>query len=147
MILAGGWGWLPSCGWLARQPRPPASCHTTTPPQALGFVDLPTLMGVPGVEPDESLLALAQVSWPGAAARGCVGRVWQQKLARLALPAGPVRCARAPLPCRPAHPDPALRTPPLCPPPTPPAARPQGEVLKLDRYKAPRDKLLCLVNV
>ena len=23
----------------------------------------------------------------------------------------------------------------------------QGEILKMDRYKAPRDKLLCLVNV
>ncbi|PSC72702.1 vacuolar sorting-associated 9A-like [Micractinium conductrix] len=49
--------------------------------QALGFVDLPTLMGV-DVTPDESLLGLAQ-----------------------------------------------------------------AEVLKMDRYKAPRDKLLCLVNV
>ena len=33
--------------------------------QALGaFVDLPTLMGVPGVQPDAALLAMAQV-WGG----------------------------------------------------------------------------------
>lgn len=31
-----------------------------TPPQALGFVDLPTLMGA-DVQPDETLLGMAQV--------------------------------------------------------------------------------------
>ena len=37
---------------------------------------------------------------------------------------------------------------PACLPPLPPLApRLQGEILKMDRYKAPRDKLLCLVNV
>ena len=48
-------------------PHPPGGRRCPPPtPQALGFVDLPTLMGV-DVTPDESLLGLAQV---GAAVGG-----------------------------------------------------------------------------
>lgn len=51
------------------RPSPPR----THAPQALSFVDLPTLMGAQ-IVPDEGLLALAQVGWGGARApelQGC----------------------------------------------------------------------------
>lgn len=143
MQARAGLGWSAAPGCLCCSPmhswpaclNPPM--RPPPPQQALGFVDLPTLMGV-DVLPDESLLALAQVCGGGGA-----GAAWPPATLLLLpfgmqgpMPAGPVYTVQYTA---------ASRWP--TPAPLPHAPSPQAEVLKMDRYKAPRDKLLCLVNV
>jgi hypothetical protein len=76
------WG-TPLRGWQPVSSMPAGSSQCGPTPaassQALGFVDLPTLMGGP-VEPDASLLAMAQ-------ARSCT-------FSGLVLPLGPITWAR-----------------------------------------------------